>query len=245
MERKPWIKAIDTEYNGMLFRSRLEARWAVFFDAAKIKYEYEPEGFEYHGYRYLPDFYLPETDTYAEVKPDREGIEKDIIKASKLIYWGGPIKRLVLLGNIPGPCRDGGLWHFPCMYYSTELDYILAKPVVGWAYFSDNSLDKTGKCELDIGNVWGEDFTPPFCIGADNRVYSIGWQTNPQNPLKKPCIFTPMTDCQLGGKHTYNCLNSGYTMDQIIDFQQNTLNPHTFSAYKAARCARFEFKHKK
>lgn len=25
--------AIQTEYNGYLFRSRLEARWAVFFDA--------------------------------------------------------------------------------------------------------------------------------------------------------------------------------------------------------------------
>lgn len=36
--------AIQTEYNGYLFRSRLEARWAVFFDAMGIEYEYEPEG---------------------------------------------------------------------------------------------------------------------------------------------------------------------------------------------------------
>ena len=59
------IKAIETEYNGYKFRSRLEARWAVFFDAAGIKYEYEPEGFEIkvnseEMYRYLPDFYLPD-----------------------------------------------------------------------------------------------------------------------------------------------------------------------------------------
>ena len=39
------IKAIETYYKGYRFRSRLEARWAVFFDAAGIKYEYEPEGF--------------------------------------------------------------------------------------------------------------------------------------------------------------------------------------------------------
>jgi len=38
------IKAIQTEYKGYLFRSRLEARWAVFFDACGIEYEYEPEG---------------------------------------------------------------------------------------------------------------------------------------------------------------------------------------------------------
>lgn len=247
MSKKPWIKAIDTEYNGMLFRSRLEARWAVFFDAAGIKYEYEPEGFEHHGYRYLPDFYLSESDTYAEVKPDRDGIEKDIVKASKLIYWGGPIKRLVLLGNIPGPCKDGGLWHFPCMYYSTKEDYIAEKPTVGWSYFSDNLLCTPHKCEFDTGTIWGDDFIPPFCIG-DDKLYSIGWEYNSENPDKprmKSCVFTPMTDTQLGGKNTYDLLKSGYSMNQIIDFQQKELNPRTFEAYKAARCARFEFQRNK
>ena len=32
------MKAIETEYNGYRFRSRLEARWAVFFDALGIEY---------------------------------------------------------------------------------------------------------------------------------------------------------------------------------------------------------------
>lgn len=245
MAKKPLIKAIDTEYNGMMFRSRLEARWAVFFDAAGIKYEYEPEGFEYHGYRYLPDFYLPETDTYAEVKPDREGVEKDIVKASKLIYWGGPIKRLVLLGNIPGPCKDGGLWHFPCIYYSTVDTYISDEPKVGWSYFHDNSISDPRKCEFDTGTIWGEDFIPPFHIGNDNKLYSIRWKANPNNPEKPnvaPCIFIPMTDTQLGGKHTYDLLKDGYSLERLIDFQQKELNPLTFSAYKAARTARFEFK---
>lgn len=41
------IKAIQTRYKGYNFRSRLEARWAVFFDALGIKWEYEPEGFEF------------------------------------------------------------------------------------------------------------------------------------------------------------------------------------------------------
>lgn len=53
------MKAIDTEYNGYLFRSRLEARWAVFFDALGIPYEYEKEGFELGDLGwYLPDFWL-------------------------------------------------------------------------------------------------------------------------------------------------------------------------------------------
>lgn len=63
------IKPIETVYNGYRFRSRLEARWAVFFDAAGIKYEYEPEGFELEdGTRYLPDFYLPEMGKFFECK---------------------------------------------------------------------------------------------------------------------------------------------------------------------------------
>lgn len=40
------IQAIETQYAGCRFRSRLEARWAVFFDTLDIRWEYEPEGFE-------------------------------------------------------------------------------------------------------------------------------------------------------------------------------------------------------
>ena len=63
------IKAIETKYKGCRFRSRLEARYAVLFDALGIEWHYEPEGFELEHYgRYLPDFYLPQIDMWAEVK---------------------------------------------------------------------------------------------------------------------------------------------------------------------------------
>ena len=66
MER---IKAIETVYNGYRFRSRLEARWAIFMDRAGIPYFYEPEGFILpDGTRYLPDFYLPDSKTFVECK---------------------------------------------------------------------------------------------------------------------------------------------------------------------------------
>lgn len=63
------IKAIDTHYNGYLFRSRTEARWAVYFDTIGIKYEYEKEGYDLGelGW-YLPDFWLPEYKMFVEVK---------------------------------------------------------------------------------------------------------------------------------------------------------------------------------
>lgn len=63
------IKAIETEYNGYRFRSRLEARWAVFFDNMGIKYLYEPQGFVMSdGTCYLPDFFLPNMNQFFEVK---------------------------------------------------------------------------------------------------------------------------------------------------------------------------------
>lgn len=98
------IKAIETEYNGYRFRSRLEARWAVFFDNAGIKYEYEPEGFELEdGTMYLPDFYLPDLKVYAEVKGDPETGEDEIENKAVRFVGNGEsnIHRLVILSNVP------------------------------------------------------------------------------------------------------------------------------------------------
>src|SRR5262245_46962536 len=41
------LEPIETRYKGYRFRSRLEARWAVFFDAQGIKWEYEPQGYDF------------------------------------------------------------------------------------------------------------------------------------------------------------------------------------------------------
>jgi len=87
------INPIPTKYNGILFRSRLEARWAVFFDYMNLKYFYEYEGFQlprpmckdYDSIdkidrwetliNYVPDFYIPKmvggSDYWFEVKPIR------------------------------------------------------------------------------------------------------------------------------------------------------------------------------
>ena len=109
-------KAIETHYNGYRFRSRLEARWAVFFDHAHIKYEYEPQGFELEdGTRYLPDFYLPEYDYYVEVKPPRKNSHDEIEKASKFV--GNGINVLVILSNIPKKTKFN-VFHYPVLYYN-------------------------------------------------------------------------------------------------------------------------------
>lgn len=49
----------ETFYNGCRFRSRLEARWAAFFDAMNISYEYMPQEFVLQdGTRFTPNFKL-------------------------------------------------------------------------------------------------------------------------------------------------------------------------------------------
>lgn len=101
------LKPIETYYNGYRFRSRLEARWAVFFDHAKIRYQYEPEGFEVkigesEVIRYLPDFYLPDLGVYAEVKPAAQKLLEDERKLAWMIDYGGPMADgLLILGQIP------------------------------------------------------------------------------------------------------------------------------------------------
>lgn len=62
------MKAIETFYHEHLFRSRLEARFAVFWDALSETWEYEKQGYELDGDNYLPDFYLPRMKSFVEIK---------------------------------------------------------------------------------------------------------------------------------------------------------------------------------
>jgi len=82
------VKNIQTRYKGYHFRSRLEARWAVYFDAIGWKWLYEPEGFDLgDGDFYLPDFYLPECGLWVEVKAGKPD-EAELRKAAKLAAQG-------------------------------------------------------------------------------------------------------------------------------------------------------------
>jgi len=63
------IAAIPTEYRGMKFRSRLEARWAIFFDRLGLHWEYEPEAYALPDHTgYMPDFWIAELKCYVEIK---------------------------------------------------------------------------------------------------------------------------------------------------------------------------------
>ena len=100
------IKAIETKYAGCRFRSRLEARWAVFFNMMGIPWEYEPQGFVVGGRPYLPDFFLPECGTWVEVKGHETALDMGLLEvaARELPRRANPLglqPTLVLLGPIP------------------------------------------------------------------------------------------------------------------------------------------------
>lgn len=62
-------KAIETRYRGFRFRSRTEARWAIFMDNLGISWQYEPEGFELpDGSRYLPDFLVETKNSVCPIR---------------------------------------------------------------------------------------------------------------------------------------------------------------------------------
>jgi hypothetical protein len=81
------VKAIETAYRGYRFRSRLEARWAVFFDALRIRWEYEQQGYEFDGVRYLPDFWLPDQKAFVEIKPGPAPPRFNVYLAGKMSGW--------------------------------------------------------------------------------------------------------------------------------------------------------------
>ncbi len=93
------IPAIQTKYRGHQFRSKLEARWAVFLDTAKMRWEYEPERFNVNGISYLPDFYLTDMDCYFEVK----GIPEYNFGLLQNFAWLIQKPLIVAEGHTPNP----------------------------------------------------------------------------------------------------------------------------------------------
>lgn len=100
------IKAIETRYKGYRFRSRLEARWGVFFDALGIEWKYEPEGFELaDGTRYLPDFWVwlrsseySGAGYWIEIKGNDPTTEE--VKKAQMLACGSGHMCIVLSGEI-------------------------------------------------------------------------------------------------------------------------------------------------
>lgn len=100
------MKPLPTKYSNTTFRSRTEARWAVFFDKMIWKWKYEDQGYELEsGERYLPDFELrlPNQDNwFVEVKPDNfDKFENDAYMMKLLTFVHESSSNLIILDGNP------------------------------------------------------------------------------------------------------------------------------------------------
>ena len=125
------LKPIETVYSGYRFRSRLEARWAVFFDELGIDYVYEPEGYDLGALGwYLPDFWLPQVEMWAEIKP-KEFTEIEAGKCRELALGTG--YSCLMLDGLPA---ERNYWAFQGWFYDEDdpelMDYILSEGSQYW-----------------------------------------------------------------------------------------------------------------
>ncbi|MCI5196279.1 MAG: hypothetical protein D3919_08625 [Candidatus Electrothrix sp. AW5] len=182
------IKALPTLYRGIKYRSRLEATWAYFFDRIGFKYHYEMEGFKINDLCYLPDFFLPEQDTWIEIKPKRPTKQERLKIASLLI-------ELIKSGS---ESNVGILYGRPWIdEQAPEYIYLNFYPLLG-------TLEVDGK----IYHITAENITLEHI--EDNEQIFVQCQRCNQIGLDSVAIHYPD---QFGGYHGFSgcCDNPGTT----------------------------------
>jgi hypothetical protein len=131
-------KAIETRYAGCRFRSRLEARWACFWDHLGTRWEYEPQGFMIGDRPYLPDFRLP-NGTWVEIKGSEDELDHGLMAAAPEYLPGGIAPRLLILGPVPEPPgRNCGNWAW--LGFTAALFEGGEVIVDGWWEFGEDGL---------------------------------------------------------------------------------------------------------
>lgn len=174
------FKSMPTYYRGITFRSRLEARWAIIFDEIGIAWEYEPEAFKLdlfeNEFHYLPDFYLPETDCFVEVKghlTDKEFVRLMKISAAITAPCGGRPheyggKPFIVVGNL----GIGDFYPTPNQIWSYKGTLQLC-PAPNWFIFQDL---KYGLATYAWDEWWQETDGLSEIPGISKKGKDISWK---------------------------------------------------------------------
>jgi len=241
-------RALQTRYAGYRFRSRLEARWAVFFDAMKIPWLYESQGYYIAGRSYLPDFFLPDCGTWVEVKGDEGELDHSLMLTAaerlpekKCKQEPGP--RLLILGPIPEPPATGDLgwigidvvtfWRgevqdgdcsFACTvrrgYWECEC---------GWRLEGDSDIGPGDLCKHLSAFAPQCTMTTVSEVAVVDGWWGFGRYREAMRPrmLANTSYATPVAD------------NGGEWLEPALDPYED-VSPDLAAAYLAARSARFE-----
>ena len=164
---------IETTYKGTTFRSRLEARWAMFFDCVEWDWEYEP--FDANGY--IPDFVLlGDRPVLVEVKPaaSQRELELHVPRLERALtgHWAQDI---LIVGVKP--------------YDIVRTDCWRDQPCIGWLGEGDDYYVSEGcpsRWAWDAGVWWR-------CAGLDgvrnDGLADHGWCFNHEvmSYMGRPC----------------------------------------------------------
>lgn len=184
------VKPIETEYAGHLFRSRLEARWAVFFDHLGLEWKYESHGFEGGAGRYLPDFHLPSLGVWCEVKGDPDALGGAYERMIAVLKPGGPLP-LLLLGDIPS-ASEAMVLH-PILYHSESLGLCRTEAVLIGLRGEGNRIEIGYEDSPDVGPraAW---FRAALgfkaFVGMEKSFAAREWRV--ESSVRRDCSFFPL-----------------------------------------------------
>jgi hypothetical protein len=143
------ISNIETLYREIKFRSRLEARWAVFWDHFSAEWEYEPERIRARDVWYAPDFLVLNIKL---VVPGLEGAPTGI-DARPLVVEIKPLAERAMTESEGQKIRDylyssehgllliqGSPWDCTCYHYRITEERALERARLQWGAWGGDKI---------------------------------------------------------------------------------------------------------
>jgi hypothetical protein len=157
------IQSIEAIVGDTRYRSRTEARWAIFFETLGVDFAYEPERIRLSsGESYLPDFHLPQFKAYLEIKANNDAIVTAECARARRLAADQPGQRVWLAAGAPS-FDPPNILTFEQWSIEVPIADILADPENRYHFLQDRRDD--GLYWLQA-NAVGGGFRQTFLVGG-------------------------------------------------------------------------------